>query len=29
MMLVEELKPKTELFYDADGAEREGDIDEI
>lgn len=29
MMLVEELKPKTELFYDADGAERDGDIDEI
>ncbi len=29
MMLVEELKPKTELFYDADGAEREGDSDEI
>lgn len=29
MMLVEELKPKTELFYDADGAEREGDNDEI
>ncbi len=29
MMLVEELKPKTELFYDADGAEREGDVDEI
>ena len=29
MMLVEELKPKTELFYDADGAERDGDVDEI
>ena len=29
MMLVEELKPKTELFYDADGAEREGEDDEI
>lgn len=29
MKLVEELRPKTELFYDADGAEREGDIDEI
>ena len=29
MMLVEELKPKTELFYDADGTEREGEDDEI
>ena len=29
LMLVEELKPKTELFYDADGAEREGEDDEI
>ena len=29
MMLVEELKPKTELFYDADGMEREGEDDEI
>ena len=29
MILVEELKPKTELFYDADGAEREGEDDEI
>ena len=29
MMLVEQLKPKTELFYDADGAEREGEDDEI
>ncbi len=29
MMLVEELKPKTELFYDADGIEREGEDDEI
>ena len=29
MMLVEELKPKTELFYDADEAERDGDDDEI
>ncbi len=28
MMLVEELKPKTELFYDADNVESEGDIDE-
>jgi len=28
MMLVEELKPKTELFYDADGAEIEGDDSE-
>lgn len=28
MMLVDELKPKTELFYDADGVESEGDIDE-
>ncbi len=28
MMLVEELKPKTEIFYDADGAESEGDNDE-
>ena len=28
MMLVEELKPKTELFYDADGVIREGDNDE-
>ncbi len=28
MMLVEELKPKTELFYDADNVEGEGDIDE-
>lgn len=28
MMLVEELKPKTELFYDADNIESEGDIDE-
>lgn len=29
MMLVDELKPKTELFYDADGNGSEGDIDEI
>lgn len=29
MMLVDELKPKTELFYDADGAESEGGSDEI
>lgn len=29
MMLVDELKPKTELFYDADGTESEGDLDEI
>lgn len=29
MMLVEQLKPKTELFYDADWAERDGDDDEI
>ncbi len=29
MMLVEELKPKTELLYDADGIEREGEDDEI
>ena len=28
MMLVEQLKPKTELFYDADGAEREGEDDD-
>ncbi len=28
MMLVEELKPKTEIFYDADGTESEGDNDE-
>ncbi len=28
MMLVDELKPKTELFYDADGSESEGDNDE-
>ena len=28
MKLVEELKPKTELFYDADGSEVEGDEDE-
>ncbi len=29
MMLVDELKPKTELFYDADGTESEGELDEI
>ncbi len=29
MMLVEELKPKTELFYDADDTRSEGDNDEI
>lgn len=29
MMLVDELKPKTEIFYDADGTESEGDLDEI
>ena len=29
MMLVEELKPKTELFYDADETRIEGDNDEI
>ena len=29
LMLVEQLKPKTELFYDADEAERDGDDDEI
>lgn len=29
MMLVEELKPKAELFYDADDARSEGDNDEI
>ncbi len=29
MMLVDELKPKAELFYDADGAGSEGDIDEV
>lgn len=29
LMLVEELKPKTELFYDADDAGSEGDNDEI
>ena len=28
MMLVEELKPKTEIFYDADGAESEGETNE-
>ena len=28
MMLVDELKPKTEIFYDADGVEGEGDLDE-
>jgi diadenylate cyclase len=28
MKLVEELKPKAELFYDADGNEIEGDEDE-
>lgn len=28
MMLVDELKPKTDLFYDADGSESEGDNDE-
>lgn len=28
MMLVDELKPKTELFYDADGTESEGDNNE-
>ena len=28
MKLVEELKPKAELFYDADGSENEGDEDE-
>jgi len=29
MMLVDELKPKTELFYNADGSESEGGLDEI
>ena len=29
MMLFDELRPKTELFYDADGVGSEGDNDEI